>query len=126
MAITQVVTQEFETINCSECGTTFAIPVHFYKELHSSKRTWTCPNGHQRVFLAESVEAQLKKELATEKQRREMAEREVAMEKKRVEYAENVTKRLRKRIANGMCPCCKRSFQNLRRHMATKHPNENQ
>jgi hypothetical protein len=24
-----------------------------------------------------------------------------------------------------VCPCCNRSFQNLRRHMATKHPEFN-
>jgi len=32
--------------------------------------------------------------------------------------------KLKKRVTNGVCPCCHRSFQNLRRHMATKHPNE--
>jgi hypothetical protein len=26
------------------------------------------------------------------------------------------------RIGNGVCPCCNRSFTNLRRHMTTKHP----
>jgi hypothetical protein len=26
------------------------------------------------------------------------------------------------RVGNGVCPCCTRSFTNLRRHMATKHP----
>lgn len=28
----------------------------------------------------------------------------------------------RKRIANGVCPCCHRTFQNLARHMAGQHP----
>lgn len=27
------------------------------------------------------------------------------------------------RVKNGVCPCCNRSFQNLKRHMNTKHPN---
>lgn len=26
------------------------------------------------------------------------------------------------RVGKGVCPCCKRSFTNLRRHMTTKHP----
>ena len=26
------------------------------------------------------------------------------------------------RIKNGVCPCCKRHFTNLERHMHTKHP----
>jgi hypothetical protein len=25
-------------------------------------------------------------------------------------------------VANGVCPCCNRTFQNLARHMAGKHP----
>lgn len=30
--------------------------------------------------------------------------------------------RLKKRIAAGVCPCCNRSFANLREHMAGQHP----
>jgi dsDNA-binding SOS-regulon protein len=26
------------------------------------------------------------------------------------------------RVHNGVCPCCNRTFQNLLRHMETKHP----
>ena len=26
------------------------------------------------------------------------------------------------RVEHGVCPCCKRSFSALARHMATKHP----
>lgn len=33
-----------------------------------------------------------------------------------------VVTRTRNRIANGVCPCCDRSFTNLQRHMASKHP----
>ena len=30
--------------------------------------------------------------------------------------------KLKKRASAGVCPCCNRSFQNLRRHMGNKHP----
>ena len=30
--------------------------------------------------------------------------------------------RIRQRIANGVCPCCQRSFGNVRAHMETQHP----
>jgi hypothetical protein len=33
----------------------------------------------------------------------------------------SVTK-LKQRVANGVCPCCHRSFVNLHRHMAGQHP----
>lgn len=32
------------------------------------------------------------------------------------------TKRLSNRVKNGVCPCCTRSFHNLREHMKTQHP----
>lgn len=32
------------------------------------------------------------------------------------------TTRAKKRAATGTCPCCGRSFVQLRRHMAAKHP----
>jgi hypothetical protein len=31
-------------------------------------------------------------------------------------------KRQLERVASGVCPCCNRSFVNLRRHMKTQHP----
>jgi len=30
--------------------------------------------------------------------------------------------RLKKRIACGVCPCCKRTFTNLARHISGQHP----
>ena len=30
--------------------------------------------------------------------------------------------RIKNRIANGVCPCCQRSFKDLHRHMQNKHP----
>jgi chemotaxis response regulator CheB len=28
----------------------------------------------------------------------------------------------KKRVANGVCPCCNRTFKQLARHMKAKHP----
>ena len=30
--------------------------------------------------------------------------------------------RLKNRVGKGVCPCCNRSFANLKRHMASQHP----
>lgn len=30
--------------------------------------------------------------------------------------------RLKRRAANGVCPCCTRTFADLKRHMANQHP----
>lgn len=29
---------------------------------------------------------------------------------------------IKKRVGNGVCPCCNRTFENLSRHMSCKHP----
>ena len=50
-----------------------------------------------------------------ERDQREAAERSLAAQR-------GVTTKLRKQIAAGVCPCCHRSFQNLRRHMDGQHP----
>ena len=30
--------------------------------------------------------------------------------------------RIKKRVANGVCPCCNRTFKDLAAHMSTQHP----
>jgi len=81
-----------------------------------------CPLGH-RYQPAGITEA--------ERLRRRLVEREAAHDQTRAALrntenqrrAERAAKtRLKNRIGNGVCPCCKRSFTNLRRHMDTKHP----
>tara|TARA_Y100000310_G_scaffold338946_1_gene430083 strand:- start:1163 stop:1354 length:192 start_codon:yes stop_codon:yes gene_type:complete len=49
-----------------------------------------------------------------------MDERDAA-EKTASTYKGQVTK-LKNRAKAGVCPCCNRTFQNLSRHMETKHP----
>jgi hypothetical protein len=39
-------------------------------------------------------------------------------------WLESVVTRLKNRAAAGLCTCCNRSFQNLRKHMEIKHPEQ--
>ena len=48
------------------------------------------------------------------------ADRDLKEHQRRGEKAAKT--RIKNRIANGVCPCCRRSFQNLHRHMLNKHP----
>lgn len=54
-------------------------------------------------------------EIAAQRRLRDHAERQASARKGQVT-------RLKNRAAAGVCPCCTRSFENLRRHMTTKHP----
>jgi hypothetical protein len=108
---------------CWVCGVTFG----FDKKLHEARSA----NGHDKGFYCtngchlgygESMVTKLEREKAALKAAKDQAcaaarEARIAQEK-----AEQSHARLKKRIKNGVCPCCQRSFQNLHRHLKTKHP----
>lgn len=123
MRKTQEVCVTIETRNCPTCGVTYGTPNGFITERRESNETFYCPNGHGRHFPpggseAEKLQAELertKKDLTRSIQARQYAERCCAAEK-------GAKTRLKNRIKNGVCPCCNRSFKNVERHMANKHP----
>jgi hypothetical protein len=124
--ITEQVT--LETTTCWKCGITHAVPSHFLKSRQQDKQTFYCPNGHGGAFT-ESESERLRKQLeaaqreASAAKTREQSEREQrwAAEADR-DKAIRANSRLKKRAAAGVCPCCNRTFENLQRHMHTKHP----
>ena len=92
-------------------------------------RTWYCPNGHPRHYPGESdiekaqrLQREAERVAEAHRMMRESEARRRASAEHRLRAQKGVTTKLRKRIAAGACPCCKRSFQNLARHMQTKHP----
>lgn len=68
--------------------------------------------GKSVINLGEPAERRRADRMRDEK---EAAER-------RVSAAKGQVTKLKNRTAAGVCPCCTRSFENLKRHMATKHP----
>ena len=44
-----------------------------------------------------------------------------AAERSAAAYKGHLT-RVKRRVGNGVCPCCNRTFKNLADHMTTKHP----
>lgn len=111
------------TLECSECGVLFAIGSRFMEERRADHETFYCPNGHTQYYPqkseAEMLRQQLKWAESSAQSWRDQAE--TAEHRRRAEKAAKT--RLKNRIANGACPCCRRSFTDLARHMATQHPN---
>lgn len=101
-------------MNCGECGIDFAIPEWFRKRMKASGNTWYCPAGHARVYRESDVD-EAKRILKEERLARAALEDQLAAAKRE-------TKRMAKRAANGVCPCCNRSFVQLQRHMKSQHP----
>lgn len=113
---------EYTHTSCLTCGVTIPIEKSHKEALVRSQVNYFCINGHSQHFIAETEESKLKKQLAAEKIKRETAEREAQYQKEQREREAKKFERHKKRVANGVCPCCNRTFVNLMRHMKTKHP----
>ncbi|PZE33973.1 hypothetical protein DEJ21_14080 [Curtobacterium sp. MCSS17_006] len=119
------------TIECANCHMTFGVPELWEKDRRRKHDGFYCPNGHPLVFNGESdVDKERRLRKAAERSRdyarvaREAAEDQAAAaERSSRSYRGHLT-RLRNKIANGVCPVpnCRRSFQNVREHIAGQHP----
>lgn len=114
----------YDVIACFSCGSLFAVPESVNDEWLRSGRSFYCPNGHSQHYT-ESTEKRL--QAAKDRAARLAAsldqERAAhdATERSRRAIKGQVT-RVKRRVANGVCPCCSRSFADLHAHMTTKHP----
>ena len=120
---------DFRAIECGGCGIVFGMTQKTYERFNEHRRSFCCPNGCERHFVGmtdieRAQEAQKKAEgiAAAERDRHARTKRELEHTEARRRGEKAAKTRLKKRIKGGVCPCCKRSFVQLTRHMATKHP----
>jgi len=108
MSIT--VSQILEEITCW-CGMQFAIPsaLNTHHTANAGHEVY-CPLGHSAIRLRKSY----KQEIADLVLKIQQKDNLLADERDKKE-------RLERRIQKGVCPYCKRSFPNLKAHMACKH-----
>lgn len=102
---------KFETCICPNCAIIFALPSKFLYESKADHRTIYCPSGHLFWFPGKSE---------AEKLRDELKRKEQELANKVIENL-NIQKQFT-RLKKGTCPCCKRSFQNLKNHIKNQHP----
>ena len=107
---------------CYLCGIVFGLSPSHMEELRRSHGSFYCPNGHCQKYLVKSA-------AEVERAAREIAEQALVHARSRmarIEASRNslrgVITRTKRRVAAGVCPCCKRSFAALAGHMKTKHP----
>lgn len=117
------------TIVCGVCGGIYAIAERYRYIKQEQGGFWKCPYCQNLWGYGTSENERLKQQLVKK-------EREVKQERKRKEWAQQETRvteyrcrelkgrlsKIKKRVGNGVCPCCNRSFNDLRRHMNIKHP----
>lgn len=134
------VSQTLVTETCCNCGMLFAMTNDFKDKMLSRRdkpEGWFyCPAGHRQHYLGQTKEQQLAAQLAEAERQRQRAQQNVAMwqddarearqqaehERKRAAGYKGHATRMTKRAKAGVCPCCNRTFQQLARHMATRHP----
>lgn len=120
-------------VTCFECGLVFSVPSIWQRERVRSRETFWCPNGHPQCYTGETAEQKRIRELErsakalreqndqlwtdwqTENKARKQVQRSLSATK-------GVLTRTKNRVANGVCPCCNRTFANLARHMKGQHP----
>lgn len=113
------------------CGIALAIPANLHRTARDNGDTVYCPVGHGFSY-GNSFRQQLVREreqrLAAKDQFARERERHLATKDllKHEERSHSATRghltRTKQRIGHGVCPCCRRTFQNIARHMQTKHP----
>ena len=127
--LTQEVTVKLVKVTCCNCGCVFGMDERTHWDRKRDHGGFYCPNGHWQHYPQESNEEKARRErdkaLQKAARHREQAEH-FREQKNHAERSRAAIKghytRMKKRIANGVCPCCGRSFTNVRRHMQTKHP----
>lgn len=120
------------SLQCGTCGVWHAIPQVMYNAAKSEGGYWHCPNGHSRGFSEGSDKKKiqnLEAELAAERERKlaalsqaNSARAMLSTTRSQLKGTKTRLKNMKARVANGVCPCCNRTFVDLQRHMHNKHP----
>lgn len=123
-----MIVNDFEIQQCASCGCYFGVPSGFTANRRSDKGSFYCPNGHSMSYNESELdrvrrERDRLKQGAAEKDDEIKRQRELRKETERkLVAAKGQMTKLRKRVSNGVCPCCNRTFADMARHMQTKHP----
>jgi hypothetical protein len=125
-------TETFEVIHCWNCGIAYGMTRALYERRQSDKKSFFCPNGHSAVFLGESdkdraqkLAGQLDQErtrLDQERQRSADYANQLAISQRTRKAVSTRLRKVKARVGHGVCPCCNRTFDQLAKHMASKHP----
>lgn len=117
-------------IACCACKEPIYMDALHETALSRSGQNWHCLWGHPQHFTPgktllekmteERDELKRRANRLFQEQARLIEEREAA--DRRTAAAKGRVTRLKNRAAAGVCPCCNRTFQQLARHMAAKHP----
>lgn len=110
-------------VRCADCTMLFAVPSDFQSIRRTDGKTFFCPAGHQNYYSAREDELkQLRKERQSLESQLKWSVMEAEQAKREKTTLKGQLTKTRNRLANGVCPCCHRTFKQLAAHMNNKHP----
>jgi hypothetical protein len=116
---------------CYRCKSDMWVPQALEDAARATSRiSLFCAYGHEQHYVeGDSEETKLRRERDRLAQQIAQKDDEIRHQQflrdladKRAQRSHKEVVRLKKRAAAGVCPCCNRSFGELAKHMATKHP----
>lgn len=115
-------TEQLVVEHCCDCGMAFAMAADFRIRRLNDHGWFYCPAGHRQHYTGKTEE-QRQRERA-ERLERQLANRDEDLRATRASLiaTKGVLTKTRKRVGNGVCPCCSRTFVDLQRHMDGQHP----
>jgi predicted RNA-binding Zn-ribbon protein involved in translation (DUF1610 family) len=120
----------FTVVDCPRCGVLHGITTDFETRRRDDGANVYCPNGHVWVYRG-GIRERLQAERDQAQRERDEATIALLAERRQRQRAENdlldkvqAEQRMAKRLHAGVCPQCGRTFAQLRRHMAAKHPQD--
>ncbi len=111
----------FVTEICPSCGIPFALEKTFWKNIKRRGDTFYCPSGHAQAYRKSDIDI-LNDKLKAEAERADWWKEEAERTARSLSATRGHVTRLKNRVASGQCPCCKKSFKSLSKHMANMHP----
>ena len=109
--------------DCVTCGCRYTVPQRMWDEQRKAGGFHYCPNGHNQGWSKDGCEnAKLHRERDRLQQRLAEKDDDIRQLERSITAHKGQATKLKKRASAGVCSCCNRTFQNLARHMATKHP----
>lgn len=115
-------------VRCWRCDVIYGMSETMHERRKADGESFFCPNGHSAAYK-ETEADKLRRERDRLTQR--MAEKDDEIRRQRdlregterqLSATRGVVTRIKNRVGHGVCPCCNRTFGDLHRHMATKHP----
>lgn len=115
------VVTDLQVKECPVCGVSYALP-RILDERHQGNGTgWYCPNGDNLVYK-DTEAMRLRHQLDQTEAHLERTQGNLEGALRQVSAHKGVITKMKKRSNNGVCQECHRHFENLQRHMSSKHP----